>query len=250
MIGFDRPLRPRWIHEALQMWKPNTPVVDFYSDFNQMVYELSGLEGKRKVRTVLFRYFYNMEGPASSQTTADDSLLADLSRKLGMEDLMPTYLYILIDSTETLRNVMDSMFRLFPPHSEIITNQLVEKTVERHGERDVAKRSTRSFLMTLVHFGILKKKGQNYDWTGKRPVSCRAIACAIVVLCLRQHRLEIDIKDMPAQHGFRFIDLSNIDDCAKRYNGVLWSYARRPGIAKISLYPDAEEKLRLPQLEL
>ncbi len=247
MIGFDRPLKPRWIHEALQLWKPKTPAASFYSDFNQIVYELSGLEGKRKVRTVLFRYFYNIEGHASSQITSGDSLLASLSHKFSIEELMPTYLVILIDSAETLANIMENMFRLFPPKSVIVTSQLVDKTVEMHGERDVVKRSTRSFLMTLVHFGILRKTGPNYEWIDRPRVSCQAIACAITILCSRQHRLEADIRELPAKNGFRFINLSNVDDCAKRYNGVLWSYVRRPGTARVSIYQNAEEKLRTIQ---
>lgn len=61
-----------------------------------------------------------------------------------------------------------------------MTDQPIDKTVELHGERDVFKRSTRSFLMTLVHFGILRKKGKNYEWVSRVGCSPRGMAYALV----------------------------------------------------------------------
>lgn len=196
MIGFDRPLKPRWIHEALQLWKPNTPLRKFYPDFNQIVHELSGREGKRKVRTVLFGYFFDFKGHGPNQITTQESLLALVSRHCALDDLKPTYLIVLLDRSKTLQIILGNLVRLFPVGKTIVTEQLIDKTVEIHGERDVVKRSTRSFLMTLVHFGILKRQTKNYEWLDRLTCSHRAMAYALIFFCIDNGRIEIDLGEL------------------------------------------------------
>ena len=58
MIGFDRPLKPRWIYETLLLVKPGQKLSELNDAFEKVARELTGKEGKRKVRTVLFAIFY------------------------------------------------------------------------------------------------------------------------------------------------------------------------------------------------
>lgn len=243
MIGFDRPLKPRWIHETLQLWRPNTPLREFYMDFNQIVHELSGREGKRKVRTVLFRYFFDSTGHGSNQVTTKESLLASISRQNSLEELKPVYLMILINRSKTLQEILENLVRLFPFGKAIITEQLIDKTVRVHGERDVVKRSTRSFLMTLTHFGILKKQTKNYEWIDRLACSCRGMAYTLIFFCLDNGRIETDLREIKQNTGLHLLDLRCLGDCVKRYNGILWSYIRRPSTAKIALYQDSTKKI-------
>ena len=243
MIGFDRPLKPRWIHETLQLWRPGTPLRDFYKDFNQIVYELSGKEGKRKVRTVLFRYFFDFEGHAQNQITTRESPLASVSRQASLDELKPAYLIVLLDRSMILQEILRNLVRLFPFGKTIITKQLIDNTVQLHGERDVVKRSTRSFLMTLVHFGILKKQTKNYEWNERLACSIRGLAYALIFFCLDNGRVEIDSRELRQKLQFGLLDISTIDDCMKWYNGILWSYIRRPLTAKIVLLQSARKKI-------
>jgi oligoribonuclease (3'-5' exoribonuclease) len=55
--------------------------------------------------------------------------------------------------------------------------------------------------------------------------------------------LEVEVKELGQNLRFSLIDISNIEDCAKRYNGVLWTYIRRPQTAKIMLHQDVKEKV-------
>lgn len=243
MIGFDRPLRPRWIYEALQLWKPETRLKEFHSGFNHIAHELSGREGKRKVRTVLFRYFFDFEGHASNQITKQKSLLALASQQGSLEELKPAYLIVLLDRSETTRKILDNILRLFPFGRPISTVQLIEKTVELHGERDVVKRSTCSFLMTLVHFGILRRNGNDYEWVNRLACSPKSMAYALIFYCSDERRMEIDLREIRQEMRFRLLDLGCLEDCAKKYNGTLWSFIRRPGTAKIMLSQDSMQKI-------
>jgi len=212
-------------------------------DFNQIVYELSGREGKRKVRTVLFRYFLDFRGHGPNQVTTQESLLALTSRQSSLDELKPVYLIVLLDRSQTLQKILENLIRLFPFGKTIFTEQLIDKTVKIHGERDVVKRSTRSFLMTLVHFGILKRQTKNYEWMDRLACSCRGMAYTLVFFCRDNSRIEIDLKEIRQDTRFRLLDLRYLEDCVKRYNGILWSYIRRPSTAKIALYQDSKQKI-------
>ena len=243
MIGFDRPIRPQWIHESLLLWRADTPLRDFHESFNQIAHELSGREGKRKVRTVLFRYFFDFSGHAPNQITSKQSLLSTIAANSTLDELKPTYLIILIDRATVLQEILSSLMRLFSFGKQIITKQLVDNIVELHGERDVVQRSARSFLMTLVFFGILKKKGINYEWNEKMTCSPKALAYALLFFSLDNGRVEVDIRELRQDSRFSLINLENLEDCVRQYNGVLWSYIRRPLTAKFMIHQDASEKV-------
>ena len=57
MTGFDRPLKPTWIYNFVKIVEIGDTITDHKPEFNKILWELDGEEGKRKVRTVLSRYF-------------------------------------------------------------------------------------------------------------------------------------------------------------------------------------------------
>jgi len=242
MIGFDRPLRPEWIHHALHLWRPNTPLRAFYEDFNKIAYQLYGKEGKRKARTVLFRYFFDFKGRPPNQITTENCLLATLSQKLELDELKPLYITVLVLRSSTLQNILKTILRLYP-NGTIETQQIVEKAVGLYGERDVVKRSTRSFLTTLVHFGVLSREGVNYVWKNKLPCSTDQLAYIIAFFCLETGCVDIPLERIKHDIGFGLLDLTHLEDCAKKYNSKLWSYIRRPSTSKINLHSNFAEKI-------
>jgi hypothetical protein len=245
IIGFDRPLRPRWIHETLKVWKPNTPLRDLHEPFNGIVYELKGREGKRKARTVLFRYFLDFEGRSTRQRTIDTSPLATLSKAVSLEDLKPAYLTVLLIKSETLRKILSNMLRLYPiaQRSSIITKQLIEKSVGLHGERDVVKRATRAFLITLSYFGVVERSKTNYRWRGKLACSPAQLAYSIALYSIETGRVEVDLEQLEDDIIFSLLNLDSLRDCSVKYNGKLWSYVRRMSTSKLSLYPDLRRRV-------
>ncbi|WNZ30028.1 MAG: hypothetical protein IAX21_04030 [Candidatus Bathyarchaeota archaeon] len=242
MIGFDRPLRPEWIHQSLQLWTPNTPLRTFYKDFNKIAYQLYGKEGKRKARTVLFRYFLDSKGAPSNQVTTDASLLASLSQRLDLKEIKPLYLITLILRSDTLQTILKTLVRLYPSGT-IEAKQLIEKAIGLYGERDVVKRSTRSFLTTLFHFGILNRNGLNYSWKKKLYCSPKQLAFVITFFCIETGNIELHLEQIKDDPLFALLDLTNLEDCARKYNSKLWSYIRRPSTSKISMYPNLEDLL-------
>jgi len=153
MIGFDRPLRPQWIYESLLLARPEQQLSDLNKPFEGIARELTGKEGKRKVRTVLFRCFLRDE---SNQTKVrSDLILKDLTSKYGFEFMKPIYLFYLLAKTETLIRISEHIFRLYDFGSEINLLFLKKKIVDASGERDVVKRSVGAFISTLASFGVV-----------------------------------------------------------------------------------------------
>ena len=54
MIGYDRPLKPEWIYKTLKMVEPGKKPEEYYDAYNDIAVELTGKDGRRKTRTVLF----------------------------------------------------------------------------------------------------------------------------------------------------------------------------------------------------
>jgi hypothetical protein len=236
MIGFDRPLRPEWIYKSLQMWTSLTPIQDYYEKFNKITYELYGKEGKRKARTVLFRYFFELKGYPPNQTTGEKSILAQFSKRLDLEDLKPMYITALLMRAETLQVILKTLIRLYPTGS-IESRQVIEKSIGLFGERDVVKRSTRSFLTTLVYFDIMNRDGINYSWKRKLPCSTKQLAYLIAFYSKETGSFELHLDDIRNDCRLALLDLSNLESSVIQYNSKLWTYIRRPSVAKIILDP-------------
>lgn len=158
MIGFDRPLHPRWIYETLLLAQPGQNISELNKPFESIVRELTGKEGKRKVRTVLFRCF--LRDKNNGARVRENLVLKDLSLQNGYGFMVPIYLFYLVSKTEIILEISEHLFRLYSYGSEINTLFLREKMISLHGERDVVVRSARSFLKTMSNFGVVENSNK------------------------------------------------------------------------------------------
>lgn len=225
VIGFDRPLRPHWIYECLLLAKPGQRLTELNSPFEQIARELTGREGKRKVRTVLFRCFLRDE---QNRTRVRSNLvLKDLSLQYGLAFMTPVYLFYLVARTEVLRRISDHIFRLYDYGCEIKTGFLKAKMVESFGERDVVLRSTGAFIQTLEHFGVVARLYGRPVLYRRLPVSEEQVR--IMLQLFAREVLEapqISLTNLP-RAVFNFFALPDLRVVAQKYNGQLWDYQHR-----------------------
>jgi len=106
MIGFDRPLKPRWIFECLLLANPGQRLTELNGPFEQIARELTGREGKRKVRTVLFRCFLRDE--QNKTRTRANLIMKYLSLEHGLVFMTPVYLFYLVARTEVLKKCLNT----------------------------------------------------------------------------------------------------------------------------------------------
>ena len=234
MIGFDRPLRSRWIYEGLLLAEPGQKLSELNQEFEEIARELTGKEGKRKVRTVLFRYF--LREPSNRARARKSLWLKDLSQKYGLAFMTPIYLFYLISSTETLISISEHIFRLYEWGSEINITFLQRKMVEGCGDRDVVARSARAFIKTLTFFDLITEVNKKFILKHAFIIN-EEQAAIMFQLWARElrHTPQIDINQLPpAIFGwFTWPDLRAI---ARKYNGELWDYQHRMGGEYLAVY--------------
>ncbi|MBN2531358.1 MAG: hypothetical protein JXB88_00630 [Spirochaetales bacterium] len=228
MIGFDRPLRPEWIYTILKRVKPGDNPERYYRQFEEIVKELIGKEGKRKVRTVVFRSFiYSMQEGTS---VIKDNLFLKWAKQHSLNELKPILLIKLLMDYDICRFILKKISISIRKGNELSIPLLAKKVIQKYGDRDVVRRSLRSFLKTLAYFGFV-----------------HGIESESVRLELHTTLTETQIHYFLILYGDYFLKSKSIDlnsihtellylferpriaDIARKHHGQDWEYIRDAG---------------------
>ena len=227
MRGFDRPLRPDWIYDFVTTVNVGDNIVDHNDSFEKILWQLDGKEGKRKVRTVLSRYFLKTaENPNSK--VVEDVLIINLCKSHTIEEVKPVLLFYLMVRAPILIIITRMINEIYGYGKDINYTFLRKKMIEKMGERDISARSLRNFLKTLESFGVLEKKDNGqYQWKQRLSMSSE-MACNM----LRFYSEEfIDSPQIMLnkinEDILLYFDMPDIESLAKKYNGELWDYSVR-----------------------
>lgn len=225
MIGFDRPLRPHWIYESLLLASPDQKLIELNVPFESIAEELTGKEGKRKARTVLFRCF--LRSCKSRARVRKELPLKKLSSEHGPEFMKPIYLFYLIGNTEILFKISEHVFRLYDFGDEFNMQFLRKKMIDEFGERDVVGKAARSFIQTLDYFGIVNKNGNKVLLKKRLPVNEDQLR---IMLELYSREIlqspQISLNHLP-ESLFNYFEIPNVKIVAQKYNGQYWDYQHR-----------------------
>ncbi|MBF0227737.1 MAG: hypothetical protein HQK76_19995 [Desulfobacterales bacterium] len=225
MIGIDRPLKPEWIYETLKMVEIGTKPSIYNEPFENIAKELVGKEGKRKVRTVIFRSFiYSFQ---NSRNSIKPNIFIELAKKYSLEELKPLFLFKILIDYEITRYITKKIAVNIDSSNKLSSFLLSKLMVKDYGDRDVVKRSVRSFFSTLVSFGILSQINKNnYILSEKLTVSDENIKNSIIIYAkvfLKSNVIDIYGIEPEFLFFFQSIDLQ---DVAYKYNGIDWEYIR------------------------
>lgn len=225
MIGLDRPLRPVWIYETLKMVEVGAKPSIYNEPFEDIAQELVGKEGKRKVRTVIFRTFiYSFQ---KKRTRIENNMFLQWAESRSLSYLKPLFLWTILMDYEIARFITRKI-TLGVDHSGHISTQLLsKKMVKEYGDRDVVKRSLRSFMTTLVHFGVLSQEDKNnYILLPKGVVSDEQVRDLLLLYGSNYLESEvIDLQNIPEEFLYFFepVDMTSV---AREFNGKDWEYVR------------------------
>ena len=118
MIGFDRPLKPIWIYNFLRIVEIGDTFTKHKSKFNNILWELDGKEGKRKVRTVLSRYFLKSEKNPKSKIV-EYTPLVELCKGHSLEEIKPLLLFQILMRSEMIRQLTKMINRIYSNKNDI-----------------------------------------------------------------------------------------------------------------------------------
>ncbi|MCP4110759.1 MAG: hypothetical protein GY749_35405 [Desulfobacteraceae bacterium] len=225
MIGIDRPLRPEWIYDTLRMIEVGKKPSIYNDPFEKIAEELLGKEGKRKVRTIIFRSFiYSFQ---KGKTAIKRNYFIDWAENDTPDHLKPLFLMKILMDYEIARFVVQKMMISTDSSNRLSVSLLSKHMVKAFGDRDVVKRSLRSFLATLVHFGILRKSDQkNFILNEKQPLSHEQVKKFILLYSKAFVRSKvINLKEIETEflYFFQPVDLIAV---AVEFNGSCWEYVR------------------------
>jgi hypothetical protein len=224
MMGYDRPLKPEWIYKTLKNIEVGTKPEDFYDAYNEIAVELTGKDGRRKTRTVLFRTFiYSFQ---ESKTKIESNLLIELSKKHDFEYMKPIYMAMFILDYEILKYFTQMFYRIFDASQIVSSVALTKKMTETYGDTEIVKRSTRAFFKTLSDFGILEAKSlNNYEQVSKSCISQEQIADILELVAVVNNTKQINIKNMD-KTIFAYYNISDLTEVANKFHTDKWEYIR------------------------
>jgi len=225
LIGLDRPLRPSWIYETLKIIEVGKKPSIYNEPFEDIAKELVGKEGKRKVRTVIFRSFiYSFQKKRSS---IQSNIFIDWSKDKSIEELKPLFFWKILMDYEIARFIITKINICVDSSNNLSVALLSRKLVQEYGDRDVVKRSVRSFLATLEHFGfIIQIDKKNYILSDKATLSHEQLREFLILYAESFLRSKVvDLKNIDPEFFF-FFNPVDLRDVAKEYNGIDWEYIR------------------------
>lgn len=224
MIGYDRPLKPKWIYKTLRLVEPGKKPEDFYDAYNDIAVELTGKDGRRKTRTVLFRTFiYSFQ---ENKSLIENNYLIELSKQKDFDYMKPIYLAMFIMDYEILCYFTQIYFKIFDSSQEISSTALTKKMTETYGDAEIIKRSTRSFLKTLSDFGIIEPKSTTtYEQIRKLTLSEEQVADILKLYAIINHTKQLNIGTMD-KTIFAYYQIPDLSTIANNYHTSKWEYIK------------------------
>jgi len=225
LIGLDRPVKPIWIYETLQMIEVGEKPSVYNKPFEDIAKELVGKEGKRKVRTVIFRTFiYSLQ---EGRGKIESNLFLKWIESKSSKYLKPLFLWKILMDYEISRFITQKIALCVDHSGHISTPLLSKKLVQKYGDRDVVRRSLRSFMATLVHFGCLSQENKNdYTLLPQHTVNIEQLRDFLLLYSAASLKSEvIDVQNIPTELFFFFQDI-DLTTVAHEFNGKYWEYIR------------------------
>ena len=224
MLGYDRPLKPEWIYKSLRIVEIGRKPEEFYDAYNDIATELTGKDGRRKTRTVLFRTFiYSFQ---DSKSKIEDNILIQLSKQHDFEYMKPIYLAMFIMHYDILKSFTKTYFQIFDASQEISSKALTTKMTESYGDSEIVKRSTRAFLKTLSDFHIIQAISKTtFDQLNKATISNEQVADILKLYAVVNHTKQINIAEFE-KAILAYYDAPNLSEVAHSFHSIDWEYIK------------------------
>lgn len=224
MIGYDRPLKPEWIYETLRLVEPGRKPEEFYDAYNKIAVELTGIDGRRKTRTVLFRTFiYSLQ---ETKSTIHNNFLIQLSKEREFSYMKPIYLAMFIMDYAILRYFTQTYFKIFDVSQVVSSTALTRKMTDSYGDAEIIKRSTRAFFKTLLDFGIIQSKSTTtFEQIRRSELSEEQVADILKLYALYNHTKQLNLKGLD-KSIFSFYQIPDLSNVANNFHTIHWEYIK------------------------
>ena len=134
MKGFDRPLKPLWIYQFIEEIEVGDKIYDHRAAFDSILWELDGNVGKRKVITVLSRFY--LKSIANPQGRVVENVpCIEICKNYPLERIKPLLLFQLLMRSKTIRILTKMIHEIFGFGNNINQVFLRKKVIEKFGKK-------------------------------------------------------------------------------------------------------------------
>jgi hypothetical protein len=223
-IGYDRPLKPEWIYKTLRGMEAGQKPETYYAAYDDIAVELTGKDGRRKTRTVLYRTFiFNFQ---ENTALIEDNMLLRLCKAQSYDFMKPILLSKFIMDYAILQFFTEKFYQIFDTSQQVSSKAITAKMTEQYGDTEIIKRSTRSFLKTLSDFEIIEATDTtSFNQLPKLELSPEQIKEILKLYAVTNHTKQIDIQHLDTTI-FAYYQQPNLDKVANLYHSSEWEYVK------------------------
>lgn len=239
IVGLDRPLKPIWIHNYLRILEPGDTNKDVKRKFDAVVFERAGKEGRRKIRTIVLRYFVDTAGKGNKLKVIESPLLT-YSKNFDINFMSPLYLLVLLIKGPSIRYVFERMLNYAVGKDSVSRDIIYWIASEKMGEREIVRRFTNCFITTMANFNVLEPVVEDkYVLKRRIELSEERIAVWILLYTWYVSGRVLTLNTLEDLKFLDFFDMGDLESVIQKYNGILWEIRYRPKSTVVSIKNDA-----------
>lgn len=225
IIGIDRAFKPEWVYKILKLSKPGLRYKDLEPEFNAII-ETQGLKSKKNIMTIIRRYYLKLK-KVNGFELFDNNYLHDISVEYTFDSIKPLLLLTLLCRSDVARFIQEKINLKYMHNGDLDRQALYFSTVEKYGDRRIVRYVVGYYLKILEHFGILEGSKNTYQWLVKKMICPSYVVRDMVLLYgAFSGKQEINTQDLKNETPFTYVDLSNLEDVLREFNGECWRYQK------------------------
>ena len=237
------PIKSRWIHEFLNILEVGDKNKEIQEKLDEILFEVAGKESRRKIRTILLRYFVDTRKINARTVEVVHFPLLKFAKCFELDTMKPLYLEVLLLKSESIGMMLDILLKRY--RGSIFTRQDVRNIViAQFGERRTTEKFVDYLIKLLLEFNVAKRIDTG-KYTLVDEIDLNELQKLLFVSLLRHYgRINtIDTKTfsslIPAFSVFN-LDFS---DVFSKYNGKLWDLSYRTNGYVVYVRPDIDKKI-------
>jgi len=230
VIGLDFPVKPEWIHDVLQLWRPGRPIGELVQlALAGTMQELGGEKTRRNSLTVILRYFVPTVGEARSRRTTTENVWASAARVYPIDALTPAWLAQIIAHNEVAGEIARFIAGRHKPGDELMGSEVRRFTVARYGQRKVVTNSASAFLRTLQSFGVLEfaPRTAAYRFVTRLPVNRETFPLIVWAWWQAHPAPQVDLDAFAEDPAVVLLDTGSFLDSWRSHQPGLWVLEQR-----------------------
>jgi hypothetical protein len=183
--------------------------------------------------TIVRRYYLKLK-KVNGVEFFDNNYLHDISVEYTFDSIKPLLLFTLLCRSDVARYLQEKINLKYLPNGGLDRQALYFSTVEKYGDRRIVRYVVGYYLKILEHFNIIKRSKNNYTWITKK-MNCPSYIMKDMVLLFGAFtgRQEVNTQDLKNETSFSYVDLSNLEDVLREFNGKYWQYQKRADTNRI-----------------